>query len=93
MSSINNIFIVNNMNDIVTMTAQGQMTIPKGFRDAFGIRGSTKMAIRKEGDTIIVEPRANFWALKGSLKSSVKFSEQNLRKARAAFEKEWARKL
>lgn len=80
------------MHEIVTLTAQGQMTIPKSFRDAFGIRGSTKMSIRKQGSSIIVEPRSSFSSLKGSLKSSVKLTDSQLRKARAAFEKEWARK-
>lgn len=81
------------MHEIVTLTAQGQMTIPKSFRDAFGIRGSTKMAVRKKGNMIIVEPRGDFWSLKGSLKSSVKLSDRQLRMARAKFEKNWARKV
>ncbi len=81
------------MNEIVTMTSQGQLTIPKSFRDAFGLRGSTKMAIRKKGNTIIVEPRTDFWALKGSLKSPVILSDRQLRKARDAFETQWARKV
>lgn len=81
------------MNEIVTMTGQGQLTIPKSFRAAFGLRGSTKMAIWKKGKTMIVEPRGDFWSLKGSLKSSVKLTDRQLRMARAAFEKKWARKM
>ncbi len=81
------------MHEIVTLTSQGQLTIPKSFRDAFGIRGSTKMSIRKKGHTIIVEPRTDFWSLKGSLKSSVKLTDAQLRKARSAFETQWARKM
>ncbi len=81
------------MHEIVTLTSQGQMTIPKSFRDAFGLKGSTKMSIRKEGNTIIVEPRTDFWALKGCLKSSVKLTDRQLRKARDAFETQWARKM
>ena len=80
------------MQEIVTMTSQGQMTIPKEFRDAFGMNGSTKMAIQKKGRFIIVEPRMSFQSLKGSLKSSVKLSDTKLMKARSAFEKQWSRK-
>lgn len=79
--------------EIVTMTAQGQLTIPKEFRTAFGLRGSTKMAIRKKGNVMIVEPRSDFWDLKGSLRSSVKHSDRSIRAARTAFEKKWARKV
>ncbi|MBI2483858.1 AbrB/MazE/SpoVT family DNA-binding domain-containing protein [Candidatus Uhrbacteria bacterium] len=79
--------------EIVTMTSQGQLTIPKEFRIAFGLRGSTKMAIRKKGGVMIVEPRSDFWDLKGSLRSSAKQSDRALRAARNAFEKKWARKI
>lgn len=81
------------MHEIVTLTSQGQMTIPKSFRDAFGIHGSTKMSIRKKGNTIIVEPKNNFWGLKGSLKSATKLSDRELKKARGTFENKWARKI
>ncbi|MBI4599310.1 hypothetical protein HY732_00120 [Candidatus Uhrbacteria bacterium] len=79
--------------EIVTMTAQGQLTIPKEFRTAFGLRGSTKMAIRKKGNLMIVEPRSDFWDLKGSLQSRVKKSDRAVRAARTVFEKKWARTM
>ena len=79
--------------EIVTMTAHGQLTIPKEFRTAFGLRGSTKMAIRKKGNLMIVEPRSDFWDLKGSLQSREKHSNRTLRATRNAFEKKWARKM
>lgn len=81
------------MNDIVTMTAQGQLTIPKRFRAAFGLSGSTKMSIQKKGKLIIVEPKTDFWGLKGSMKSSVSLSDRELKKARGTFQKRWARAM
>ncbi len=77
---------------IVTITTQGQLTIPKVLRDAFGIKRSTKAFVRRVGNTIIVEPKKDFWALKGSLRSQVLLSDQELRNARAEFSRSWPRK-
>ncbi len=78
---------------IVTITSQGQLTIPRFMRKRFGIKGSTKAVVRTEGDTIIVTPKSDFWSLAGSIKTSVRLNDRQLRGARRAFEKEWARKL
>ncbi len=84
---------MNSQENIVTITSQGQLTIPRGVRRRFGITGSTKAVLRTEGKTIIVEPKSDFWSLAGSIKTSVRLSDRQLKAARAAFEKEWARKL
>jgi hypothetical protein len=55
------------------------------------MRGSVKALVRLEGGTILVEPKVDFWSLPGSLKSKVKLTDAQLRKARLAFEKKWAR--
>lgn len=77
---------------IVSITSQGQITIPKFIRRDFGITGSVKAVVSKAGDKIVVEPKQNFWQLSGSLGSEIKLTDAQLKKARAAFTKNWARK-
>lgn len=79
------------MEQVVAITRQGQLTIPKFLRDGFGIRGGAKALVRREGDTIVVKPQGSFWKLGGSLASSVKLSDIQLQAARRAFGTTWAR--
>jgi AbrB family looped-hinge helix DNA binding protein len=85
--------IIISMEQIVTITSQGQLTIPRSVRKAFGIKGSTKAVLRSTGKTIIVEPKGDFWSLSGSLKSSVTLTDSQLRKTRDKFAKKWPRKI
>jgi len=77
------------MPDIVSITSQGQLTIPVSIRQSFGIKGSVKAIIRKEENLIIVEPKKDFWSLEGALASEVKLSDEELREARNSFSKNW----
>ncbi len=77
---------------LVSITSQGQLTIPKDFREALGITSRTKAEIKIEGDKMMVKPRTNFWSLGGSLKSKIKLTDKQLRQARKAFETSWAEK-
>lgn len=77
------------MDQIVTITKQGQVTIPKSMRVVFKIDGSVKASIHREGNKIIVQPKKNFWSLPNSLKSKIKLSDQQLKKARLEFSKQW----
>ena len=81
------------MKEIVSITSQGQLTIPKSIRKAFGIKGSTKAIIEKKGRLLIVEPKTDFWSLGGSLKSKVKLTDKQLKSARAAFAKDWPKRV
>ena len=80
------------MPQIVSITSQGQLTIPASIRDLLGIRERTKATIRVEDDKIVVRPENDFWSLGGTLESKIKLSDQQLQKARKAFEKQWAQK-
>ena len=82
----------NAMNYIVSITSQGQLTIPKTIRDDFDINQASKAVVRKMGNKIVVEPKSDFWSLGGSLKSGIKLSNKELRKARLSFAKKWAKK-
>lgn len=77
------------MQQIVSITTQGQLTIPKSIRDAFGITGAVKAVIEIKGDTITVKPKEDFWSLEGALASSVKLTDKQLQAARSSFEKNW----
>ncbi len=79
------------MSQIVTITSQGQLTIPRAIREFFQMRGSVKADLRMEDGRIIVEPQAGFWSLAGSLKSKVRLTDDQLNAARATFEENWAR--
>lgn len=76
----------------VTITRQGQITIPKKIRDALGISSVTKATIDHVDGTIIVRPKKNFWSLGGSLRGSVHLSDAEMKKARNVFTKAWPRK-
>ena len=80
------------MSDIVSITSQGQLTIPVSIRQSFGIKGSVKAFIRKEENLIIVEPKKDFWSLESSLASDIKLSDKQLKEARESFSKNWPEK-
>jgi AbrB family looped-hinge helix DNA binding protein len=81
------------MEKIVTITSQGQLTLPKALRKAFGIKGTTKALVRKEGNLIMVQPKGDFWSLAGSLDSKISLTDKQLRNARNAFAKQWSRNI
>lgn len=78
------------MQDIVSITSQGQLTIPVSIRRSLGIKGSVKAIIKREKNLIIVEPKKDFWSLEGSLTSEVKLSDKELQEARESFSKNWS---
>ena len=78
------------MQQMVSITSQGQLTIPSSMRKFLGIKGSTKAIIESKGSQLIVKPKSDFWSLSGSLASSVKLSDKQLKKARKNFSKDWA---
>lgn len=80
------------MKNIVAITSQGQLTIPKEIRLAFGILGATKATVIKEGDQIIVRPNKKFSDLAGALSSNLPVTDTALRQARVKFGKQWPRK-
>jgi len=50
------------------------------------------MIVSKKGNKIIIEPKKNFWALENSLRSTIKLSDADLKKARDEFSKDWGQK-
>ena len=80
------------MNYVVSITSQGQLTIPKAIRESFDISRASKAVVKRIGNKIVVEPKSDFWSLGGSLKSKIKLTDKQLREARLSFGKNWAEK-
>jgi len=67
----------------VSITSQGQISIPIPLRRGLGLERSRKAIVSTQGDKILIEPVKDFLELGGSLKTNIKISP---RKAREAFE-------
>lgn len=52
----------------VSITSQGQISIPAKFRRELGLEKHKKALVRKEGDRLVIEPVEDFLQLEGSLK-------------------------
>lgn len=78
------------MQQVVSITSQGQVTLPVSIRRAFGITGATKAIVERVDDGIIVRPKQTFWALGGSLGGNIKLTDKELKEAREEFAKSWA---
>lgn len=68
------------MNYIVSITSQGQISIPKVLLKQYKL-GEARKAIVRSGyhGEIIVEPVADFLSLKGTLETKKKFSSKIIR--------------
>ena len=67
------------MQQIVTITSQGQITIPASMRRAISIDKSNKASVTTEGKRIIIEPVVDLLDLGGTLKNKAK-KEKNIDK-------------
>lgn len=81
------------MEQVVTITSQGQLTIPRSVRKHFGMVGSTKASLHLEGNAIVVKPKNDFWSLAGVLSSSKHLTDAQLKRARKTFSKQWKRQM
>lgn len=78
------------MLQIASITSQGQLSIPKSFLEELGITSSIKAIVERKGRTLIISPRNDFWSLGKSLRSNIKLTDSQLRKARESFSRNWA---
>lgn len=81
------------MSFVASITSQGQLTIPREIRAALNINQAAKAVVTPTDTGFLVEPQTDFWSLAGSLKSSVKLTDQQLTAARQAFTTKWPAKL
>lgn len=60
------------MTHIVSITSQGQISIPAKIRRSLAIEKNQKAYVKEEGGKIVIEPIADILSLKGSLKHKAK---------------------
>lgn len=56
----------------VSITSQGQISIPARFRKELGLEKYNKALVKKEGNRLVVEPIPDLLSLKGTLKHKAK---------------------
>lgn len=70
------------MMQVVSITQQGQITIPKLIRDNLKIELVSKALVSQKGDSIVVKPIIDFFSLEGSVKPKRKPEDfKSMRKA------------
>ena len=63
----------------VTITSQGQISIPAKFRRELGFEKTRRAVVTKESGKLIIEPIKDFLELGGSLKTKIKVSPKQIR--------------
>lgn len=69
------------MQQYITLTSQGQVTIPVDFRRKFFPDKSNKAIIRADGDRMVIEPVPDILSLRGVFASKKRFSRATERRA------------
>lgn len=65
----------------VSITSQGQISIPARLRRELGLDKNKKALVSREGKTIVIEPVKDFLELGGSLKTNIKATPRQIREA------------
>lgn len=73
----------------VSITSQGQISIPAPIRRKLGLNKSKKALVREQNGKLLIEPVEDLLDLKGSLKTTKKISSK---KIRHVFEEHLAKK-
>lgn len=73
--------IVMSMTYTVSITSQGQISIPAKLRKKLGLDKQKKALISEEKGKLIIEPVKDFLELKGAFKTNKKISPQKVREA------------
>lgn len=71
--------IISNMYQIVSITSQGQITIPSKMRRFFSLAQNKKALVKLENRKIIIEPICDVLDLKGAFKMNKKIPYKKLR--------------
>jgi len=69
------------MTNIVSITSQGQISIPAKMRRQLGLDKTKKALISVHDDRILVEPVRDFIEMGGTLKTNLKVSSRQIRQA------------
>lgn len=65
----------------VTITSQGQMTIPVDIRRTLGLQKAGKAIVRADEEKMVVEPVPDILALRGVFQSKKRIPLRTIRKA------------
>lgn len=65
----------------VSITSQGQISIPTSFRRQLGLNKGRKALVSVKNNEIIVRPVKDFLELRGSLKTNIKATPGQIREA------------
>lgn len=65
----------------VSITSQGQISIPAKLRGKLGLNKKTKAVVSEKEGKVIIEPLVDILELKGSLKTNKKASMKQVREA------------
>ncbi len=65
---------------MVSITSQGQISIPIRFRRELSLDKQKKAAISKEGNKLVIEPVDDFLSLAGIFKTKKKISFKKIRR-------------
>lgn len=66
---------------VTTVTQKGQVTIPAEIRKNLELKKGTKVEFKQKNGEVILSKLADFLSLRGSLKSSKRYSKREARKA------------
>lgn len=66
---------------ITTVTQKGQATIPVSVRNKFGLTPGVKVRFVDDGGELKLEPVADFFSFRGSLKTNKKYDKRAVNKA------------
>jgi len=69
------------MTNIVSITSQGQISIPAKMRRQLGLNKTKKALISIQDDRLLVEPVRDFIEMGGTLKTNLKISSREIRQA------------
>lgn len=65
----------------VSVTSQGQISIPAKLRRQLGLEKTKKVLVFSQGGRLVAEPVKDILELKGSLKTRIKASPRQIREA------------
>lgn len=68
------------MDGFSTLTQKGQVAIPKGIRDYFGLKTSDKIHFSVKGDTIIAKPIQRIESMRGFIKTNKVLTKKQMKK-------------
>lgn len=67
------------------LTQKGQVTIPVAIREALGLTTGQKVVIYKDLDGARIQPVADFFALKGSVRATKPANQREMREQFAQY--------